>query len=31
VNTLESTLGIADIHVTTTGNCDIIAFDQMQK
>jgi adenosylhomocysteinase len=31
VNTIESTLGIADIYVTTTGNCDIITFEHMQK
>jgi adenosylhomocysteinase len=31
VNTLESTLGLADIYVTTTGNCDIITFEHMQK
>ena len=31
VNTLESTLGTADIYVTTTGNCDIITFEHMQK
>ncbi|MEO7300713.1 MAG: adenosylhomocysteinase [Verrucomicrobiota bacterium] len=31
VNTLESTLGRADIYVTTTGNCDIITFEHMQK
>jgi adenosylhomocysteinase len=31
VNTLESTLGTADIYVTTTGNCDIITFEHMAK
>ncbi|MBI3879248.1 MAG: adenosylhomocysteinase [Verrucomicrobia bacterium] len=31
VNTLESTLGTADIYVTTTGNCDIITFEHMTK
>ena len=31
VNTIESTLGIADIYVTTTGNKDIITFEHMQK
>src|ERR1041384_5971498 len=31
VNTLEDTLGTADIYVTTTGNCDIITFEHMQK
>jgi adenosylhomocysteinase len=31
VNTIESTLGQADIYVTTTGNCDIITFEHMQK
>ncbi len=31
VNTIESTLGRADIYVTTTGNCDIITFEHMQK
>ena len=31
VNTIESTLGTADIYVTTTGNCDIITFEHMQK
>ena len=29
VNTLESTLGVADIYVTTTGNCDIITVAHM--
>src|SRR5829696_637563 len=31
VNTLESTLGTADIYVTTTGNKDIITLDHIQK
>src|SRR3954467_6020425 len=31
VVTMESTLGTADIYVTTTGNCDIITFEHMQK
>ena len=31
VNTIESTLGTADIYVTTTGNCDIITFEHMVK
>jgi adenosylhomocysteinase len=31
VNTIESTLGTADIYVTTTGNCDIVTFEHMQK
>src|SRR5262245_6738483 len=31
VATIEDTLGIADIYVTTTGNCDIITFEHMQK
>jgi adenosylhomocysteinase len=30
VNTIESTLGTADIYVTTTGNCDIITLEHMQ-
>jgi len=29
VNTIESTLGTADIYVTTTGNCDIITLEHM--
>ncbi|HAB14921.1 MAG TPA: adenosylhomocysteinase [Verrucomicrobiota bacterium] len=29
VNTIESTLGIGDIYVTTTGNCDIITVDHI--
>jgi adenosylhomocysteinase len=31
VTTLEETLGKADIYVTCTGNCDIIALEHMQK
>ena len=31
VNTIESTLGRADLYVTTTGNCDIITFEHMAK
>src|SRR5438094_1532188 len=31
VNTLESTLGSADLYVTTTGNCDVITLEHMQK
>ncbi len=31
VNTVESTLGTADIYVTATGNIDIITVDHMKK
>ena len=31
VNTVESTLGTADIYVTTTGNRDIITLEHMQR
>jgi len=31
VTTLEDTLGIADIYVTTTGNCDVITLDHILK
>jgi len=31
VNTLESTLGTADIYVTTTGNLDIITLEHMRR
>ena len=31
VDTLESSLGIADIYVTTTGNKDVITVEHMQK
>jgi len=30
VNPVESTLGVGDIYVTTTGNCDIITLEHMQ-
>jgi adenosylhomocysteinase len=30
VNTIESTLGVADIYVTTTGNLDIITLEHMR-
>src|ERR1041385_2574709 len=30
VNTIESTLGVADIYVTTTGNKDIITLEHMR-
>ena len=30
VNTVESTLGVGDIYVTTTGNCDVITLEHMQ-
>ena len=29
VNTVESTLGIADLYVTCTGNCDVITLEHM--
>ena len=29
VNTVESTLGRADLYVTTTGNCDVITLEHM--
>ena len=29
VNTIESTLGVGDIYVTTTGNCDIITAEHI--
>ncbi|HWY24096.1 MAG TPA: adenosylhomocysteinase, partial [Nevskia sp.] len=29
VNTVESTLGVGDIYVTTTGNCDIITAEHI--
>ncbi len=29
VNTIESTLGVGDIYVTTTGNCDIITVEHV--
>ena len=31
VNTVESSLGVADIYVTTTGNCDILTFEHLEK
>ncbi|HEY0456426.1 MAG TPA: adenosylhomocysteinase, partial [Verrucomicrobiae bacterium] len=31
VTTIEETMGMADIYVTTTGNCDIITLEHMQK
>jgi adenosylhomocysteinase len=31
VTTVEETLGKADLYVTTTGNCDIITLEHMQK
>jgi len=31
VTTIEDTLGTADLYVTTTGNCDIITLEHMQK
>jgi len=31
VNTIESTLGVADIYVTTTGNRDVITLEHMRK
>jgi len=31
VNTVESTLGTADIYVTTTGNCEVITLEHMLK
>jgi adenosylhomocysteinase len=31
VNTVESTLGVADLYVTTTGNRDIITLEHMQR
>src|SRR5512147_1580834 len=31
VTTIEDTLGQADLYVTTTGNCDIITLEHMQK
>src|SRR5580704_15372543 len=31
VTTIEDTLGKGDIYVTTTGNCDIITLEYMQK
>ncbi len=31
VTTVEDTLGIADIYVTATGNCDVIRIEHMEK
>ena len=31
VTTIEESLGMADLYVTTTGNCDIITLEHMQK
>jgi adenosylhomocysteinase len=31
VTTLEATLGIGDIYVTTTGNCDVITIEHLLK
>src|SRR5215472_1331197 len=31
VTVLEETLGVADIYVTTTGNCDVITLEHMLK
>jgi adenosylhomocysteinase len=31
VTTIEETLGIADIYVTTTGNCDIITLEHLKQ
>jgi adenosylhomocysteinase len=31
VNTIESTLGVGDIYVTTTGNCDVITLEHIVK
>ena len=31
VNTLESTLGVGEIYVTTTGNCDIITVEDVLR
>ena len=31
VTTLEETLGQADLYVTTTGNCDVLTLEHMQK
>lgn len=31
VLTVEDTLGWADIYVTTTGNCNIIRIEHMEK
>src|SRR6201993_1280886 len=31
VTTVEDTLGVTDIYVTTTGNCDILTLEHMQQ
>jgi adenosylhomocysteinase len=31
VTTVEDTLGVGDIYVTTTGNCEVITLEHMQK
>src|SRR5579884_3951995 len=31
VTTIEETLGRADIYVTTTGNCDVITFEHLER
>jgi len=31
VSTVEDTLGVADIYVTATGNCEVITLEHMQK
>ena len=31
VDTVENTLGLGDIYVTTTGNCDVITIEHMSK
>src|SRR6266498_2978310 len=31
VATVQDTLGVADLYVTTTGNCDILTLEHMQK
>jgi adenosylhomocysteinase len=31
VTTIEDTLGRGDIYVTTTGNCDVITLEHMQR
>ena len=31
VKTIEDTLGVADIYVTTTGNCDVITIEHIAK
>ncbi len=31
VNTIEATLGVADLYVTCTGNCEVITVDHLKK